>query len=104
MENSKLTEAMLYRKAKKQAKAIRSFYINLSCYCIVIPVLIYINLTFSPEYYWFVFSALGWGTGLAFHGMAAFNYSPFLGSDWEERKINEILEKEKSKSNQLNNQ
>ncbi|HAJ81337.1 MAG TPA: histidine kinase, partial [Zunongwangia profunda] len=29
-----------------------------------------------------------------FHGFAAFNYSPFLGKDWEERKIKEIINKE----------
>ena len=97
MENSKLTEAMLYRRAKKQAHAIRSFYINLCCYCVVIPTLIFINLMYTPEHIWFIYSALGWGIGLAIHGMTAFNYSPFLGKNWEEKKIKEILDKEQDK-------
>ncbi|GEP50660.1 hypothetical protein FNO01nite_13320 [Flavobacterium noncentrifugens] len=104
MENSKLSEAMLYRRAKKQAHNIRAFYINLTCYLIVIPILIYVNLTYSPEHIWFVYSALGWGIGLTFHGLAAFNYSPFLGREWEKNKIQQILDKESSKSNQFTNQ
>lgn len=51
----------LYKKAKEKAGNIRSFYINLTCYCIVIPCLIFINLKYSPEFYWFFFSMLGWG-------------------------------------------
>jgi len=33
---------------------------------------------------------LGWGMGLIFHGFTVFGY----GKSWEERKIQEILEKE----------
>lgn len=98
MENpDRFNEERLYQKAKKRAQAIRSFYINLTLYCIVIPILIFINLTFTPEIYWFIFSMLGWGIGLLFHAMEAFSWNPFLGKDWEERKIKEILEKENHK-------
>ena len=103
METNKLSEALLHRKAKKQAKEIRSFYINLMCYCIVIPILIALNLKLTPDQYWFQYSMLGWGTGVVFHGLSAFNCSPILGRNWEERKIQEILEKEKYKDSQLNN-
>lgn len=84
----------LYLRSKKRAIAIRSFYINLLCYCIVIPSLAIFNIIYTPEFYWFLFSALGWGIGLSFHGMEAFNYHPFLGKDWERRKIDELLKKE----------
>jgi hypothetical protein len=40
---------------------------------------------------------LGWGIGVLFHGMKAFNYSPFLGKDWEERKLKEFMDQEKNK-------
>jgi len=29
--------------------------------------------------------------------MKVFNYMPFLGKDWEEKKIKEFMEKEKEK-------
>lgn len=89
--------SIVYKKAKKKAQEIRSFYINLACYCTVIPVLVFINLYFTPEYYWFVFSMLGWGLGLFFHAMGAFGWSPFLGKDWEQRKLQQFIDEEKNK-------
>jgi hypothetical protein len=92
------SDEQLYQEAKKKAREIKSFYYNLTCYCIVIPILIYVNLTYSPEFLWFFFSMIGWGIGLAAHGMGAFGYTPFLGKDWEQRKFNELLEKEQLKN------
>lgn len=83
-----------YERARRKVKEIRGFYYNLLCYCIVIPVLIIINVTFTPEYQWFWFSLIGWGTGLLMHGLSAFGYTPFLGRSWEERKLRELMDKE----------
>lgn len=90
-------EKLLYDKAKKKAREIRSFYYNLMCYCIVIPTLIFINLYFTPEHIWFYWSMLGWGIGLFFHGMGAFGWSPFLGKDWEEKKLKQFMEEEQQR-------
>lgn len=90
-------ENIIYRKAKKKAREIRSFYISLMCYCIVVPFLIFINLTYTPEFYWFIFSMAGWGIGLIFHAMSAFNWNPILGKDWEERKLKQFMDEERSK-------
>jgi len=88
------SDERLYQKAKEKARKIRGFYINLACYCIVIPCLIFINLKYSPGYYWFFFSMAGWGIGLVFHGFETFDW-PFFSRRWEQQKIKEILEKEK---------
>lgn len=82
-----------YLNAKEQVKKEKEFYGNLTSYCIVIPVLAVFNYL-TTGFLWVIFPALGWGIGLLFHGLAAFNYSPFLGRDWEERKIKEIMNKE----------
>ncbi|MGQ2985150.1 2TM domain-containing protein [Flavobacterium sp.] len=82
-------------RARKRVKEIRSFYINLGLYCTIIPILIIINLTFTPEFHWFYFSMCGWGLGVLFHGMAAFNYVPFLNKDWEERKLQQFMEEDR---------
>lgn len=87
-----------YKKAKDKVKEIKGFGYNLLSYCIMIPVLIVINLKFSPEFHWFWFSILGWGTGLLFQGMSAFGYIPFLGRDWEDRKLKELMDKEEKKN------
>lgn len=91
-----LSQDPIYIRAKKRVKAIKSFYINLTCYCIIIPTLAVVNLILTPDFLWFLFSMLGWGIGLLFHGMDAFGYNPFLGKNWEERKIREIINKNKN--------
>lgn len=84
-----------YLRAKKQVEEIKSFYGNLISYVLVNLFLMYINLRYSPEYLWFLWSAVSWGIGLLFHGMKVFNYSPFLGKDWEQRKLKEFMDQEK---------
>lgn len=91
-----------YERASKKVKEIRSFYINLACYCIVIPGLIAINLIYTPEYLWFFWSMAGWGIGLVFHAMTAFSVLPFFGSDWEERKLKEFMEKDRERQSRFN--
>ena len=102
MENYNHQEQERYERAKRKAGNIRGFYFNLMCYCIVIPGLVFINLMYTPDYHWFYFSMFGWGIGLCFHAMEAFGYNPFLGKDWEERKIKELLEKDKAKQQNTN--
>ena len=86
-----------YYKAKKHVEAIKGFYSNLLSYCIVIPFLIFINYKTSWEFKWFWFPMLGWGMGLIFHAFGVFGY----GKSWEERKIQEILEREESSKNKI---
>ena len=83
-------ENSAYYRAKKRVEELKGFYGNLISYCCVIPVLIFINLKFSPHFQWFWFSAAGWGFGLIMHAFKVFGYS----SNWEERKIKQILEKD----------
>lgn len=98
MENFKLTDEQAYHRAKKKAQEIKGFYCNLFCYCIVVPFLIFINLTFSPQFYWFWFSAIGWGIGVVINGFIAFGHIPFLSKDWEERKLKQFMEQDKQAS------
>ena len=84
-----------YQRAQKQVENIKGFYGHLVSFVFVIFLLLVINLKYSPEYLWFFWPMLGWGIGLLFHGLKAFNYSPFLGKDWENRKIKEFMDNEK---------
>lgn len=95
METATYSDNTAYYRAKKRVEELKGFYGNLISYCSVIPVLIFINLTYMPEFQWFWFSAAGWGFGLTMHAFKVFGYS----SNWEERKIQEILRKEENKQN-----
>jgi len=86
-------ENTAYYRAKKRVEELKGFYGNLISYCCVIPILVFVNLTYSPQFQWFWFSAAGWGFGLLMHAFKVFGYS----SNWEERKIQEILNKEDKK-------
>jgi two-component system, LytTR family, sensor kinase len=87
-------ESNKYLRAVERVHDIKEFYGSLISYCIVIPILIFINLRYVPHFQWFWFPMFGWGIGLVFHGFKAFSYNPFLGKDWEERKIKEYMENE----------
>ena len=83
------SENNAYYRAKKRVEELKSFYGNLMSYCVVIPMLIFINFKFSSGFYWFFFPLLGWGFGLAMHALKVYGY----GSKWEERKIQELMNK-----------
>ena len=92
MEPKNLTnEALAYDRAAKRVKEIKGFYGNLISYCLVIPFLIFINLQMTPQYTWFWWPMLGWGIGVASHGFQVFG----IGKNWEEKKIREIMEKDR---------
>ena len=84
-----------YERALEKVEKIKEFYQNLISYCVVIPFLIFINLRFSPRFQWFWFPLFGWGFGLLMHGLNAYNFSLLLGKNWEEKKIKELMEKDK---------
>ena len=82
-----------YKKAKERVECIKGFYSNLMAYMIIIPLLAYLNYI-TTSFPWVIFPAIGWGIGLVGHGMNAYDYNPFLGRDWEQRKIKELMEKD----------
>lgn len=86
LENSK------YVRAVERVEKLKEFYQNIASYVIVIPFLIFINLQFSPQFHWFWFPVFGWGFGVIMHGLDAYNYNIFLGKNWEEKKIKELMD------------
>lgn len=89
------SENTAYYRAKKRVEELKGFYGNLISYCCIIPILIFINLKYSPGFQWFWFSAAGWGFGVIMHAFKVFGY----GASWEERKIKELLEKDRTSKN-----
>lgn len=101
MENNTITEQQRFERAHKRVKAISGFYKHLIAYILVNLFLIsraYFNLKPGEEFFQFSnFSvAFFWGIGLAFNFAGVFGKNAFWGQNWEEKKINEIIEKEKT--------
>ena len=84
-----------YEKAKKRVEELKSFYGNLATYVAINAILIIINLVTSPGSLWFFWVTIFWGIGILIHASKVFIFKgKFLGEEWEEKKIKEILEKE----------
>ncbi len=83
-----------YEKAKEHVEQLKGFYGNLTAYCIVIPCLAILNYN-TTGFPWIIFPTLGWGFGVAVHGMEVFGYNPLWGKSWEERRIRKLMDDEK---------
>ena len=88
------TEETKYQKAKERVEVIKGFYIHLTVYVVVNLLLFSINMITSPGVLWFIWPLMGWGVGVVFHALFVFSPGLELGADWEQRKIQELMEKE----------
>lgn len=87
-----MNENAKYIRAKKRVEELKEFYGSLTAYVFVMPFLVYVNYRTSWGFQWFWFPLFGWGLGLTIHAFKTFGY----GASWEEKKIREIMEKEKN--------
>ncbi|MBJ2172740.1 2TM domain-containing protein [Aureibaculum sp. A20] len=93
MEN--LDKENKYIKAKERVGKIKKFYGNLLSYVVFISFLAGLNYyTDGWRNPWFLWAAFGWGIGIFFHALKVFDWNPFMGKDWEERKIQEYMNKD----------
>lgn len=88
-----------YTLAYKRVKRIKGFYTHLVIF-IVINSIVIINNSFQSSntflWSWKNFSTpLFWGIGLLAHGLSVFGRNIFFGSKWEEKKIQQLMAKEK---------
>ncbi|MBU4538832.1 MAG: 2TM domain-containing protein [Weeksellaceae bacterium] len=86
-----------YLQAKRRVKRMKGFYIHATVYVLVNLFIIAGNTQegesiLNMDNYW---TAIFWGIGLLAHGISVFVPNIFLGKDWEERKIRELMDKYK---------
>ena len=95
MERNKEQE---YQRAKDRVRELRKFYNHLSSYLVVITFLGALNYYSNGwSYMWFLWAVFGWGVGICFDAVKAFQLNPMFNKNWEERKIREFMEKEEFK-------
>jgi hypothetical protein len=98
-----LDDKIIYEAAKKRVEKLKGFYVHLLVYLLVNTMIIYANYQFGNSKGSFFelgnFStAFFWGIGLAAHGLSIFSLEVFFGKDWEERKIREIMDRERERN------
>ena len=93
-----------YNAAYKRVKRIKGFYVHAMVYVLVNIFIVYGNYYGNSNrgydfWSWQTFStALFWGIGLLAHGLSVFGRNLFFGQNWEERKIKELMDKEKARN------
>lgn len=84
-----------YLRAEQRVAEIKKFYTGIISYVIFISLLGALNYYINEwRYMWFLWAAFGWGIGLVFQAAKAFQWNPFMGKNWEERKLKEFMEEE----------
>lgn len=92
-----LTAHPRYEEARKRAEGLRAFYTHALVYIVVNLGLMALSYFGNLNGRWWPnFAAIGWGIGLAIHGLSVFVFYGFLGVGWEQRKIREFLEKDRA--------
>lgn len=101
-----------YSRARSKVYKIKKFYKHLGAYIIVntlLKVLKFVRnfdngedffdmiLDFNFGNLWFF-----WGIGLAFHAFSVFGTDYFFGKNWEENKINKIMEDDERNTHSKN--
>lgn len=80
-------EALAFAKMRK----IKSFYIHVAEFVLIIAFLALINLLTSPQRIWFHWAAIPWALVLGLHGLWVFDKIPFLNAEWEKRTVEKYL-------------
>ncbi|MBL4601039.1 MAG: helix-turn-helix domain-containing protein [Rhizobiaceae bacterium] len=83
------------REAMEYVRDIKAFYTHAIQYGVVMVGLTILNIVTSPGYFWAIWPALGWGIGLAAHGLSVFEIINFFGNDWEKRQIERRLDQKR---------
>ncbi|WP_396603328.1 histidine kinase [Algibacter sp. R77976] len=91
---SKLDDS--YMRALNHVDELKGFYYSLMSYCLVIPLLIFINYKTSWDFQWFWFPMFGWGIGITIQAFRVFVNNGAFGRNWEKRKMEEFMNNDKN--------
>ena len=88
-----------YLRAQKKVKALVGFYWHLASYVIVNLFIIILIVSNGGKLFSFgtFATAFFWGIGLMFHFLGVFGPDFLFGKNWEERKIKQIMEKDRQR-------
>lgn len=84
-----------YERARKRVKEIKGFYIHALVFVLVNLFIIVLKLTKNEQDEIHVWGIGFWAIGLFIHGLSVFLPNFIFGRDWEEKKIRELMNKDK---------
>ncbi|WP_298496919.1 2TM domain-containing protein [uncultured Algibacter sp.] len=90
-----------YLRAKKRVKELKGFYWHAFWYVAVNIFIVTVIVSNGGDLFHFgtYSTALFWGIGLGFHAIGVFGKNLLFNKNWEERKIKEFMDSDKTKWN-----
>ncbi len=86
-----------YIRARERVETLKKFYGKIGSGLIAIAITgginYYLNAWENPWFLWVVF---GVSISIFFKAIKIFNLNPFMGKDWEERKIQELIKEDEN--------
>lgn len=95
--DNKFLREEAYLRAQKKVKALVGFYWHFASYIIVNVFIIILIVSNGGKLFSFgtFATAIFWGIGLFFHFLGVFGPDFLFGKNWEKKKIEEFMEKER---------
>lgn len=81
------------RSARREVRLLRGFYRHLAIYLIVNGGLAAFQFLSAADHPRLPFVLVGWGIGLAIHGLRVLVRGRWLGHEWEETKVQALMQK-----------
>jgi len=102
MEREKDAKEILETIAREKVQKIKNFYIHLFIYCIgvilyVLKTYCNVPINFFPIRFINAFFMWCWTFVIAVQGIRLFLGERFLGTQWEEEKVKQIMDEERIK-------
>lgn len=79
------------REALEYVRDIKGFYSHLAMYLIFAPAMVVASFFYNNGDPWYIWPVLGWGVGVAAHGLVVFEKFTLFGADWEKRQVEKRL-------------
>jgi hypothetical protein len=80
----------LYKKANARAREKKRFFAHFLRWAVMSIFFILVNI-FTSDYFWAIFPIMGWGIGLAMHGIKVYT------NEWEDSETERELRRLKRK-------
>ncbi len=92
-------------RARRRVRAVRDFWGHFWFFAAVMTIFVLVDLADGSEggdtllgLDWAYFPLIGWGAFVVAHFLSVFVFDARFGAGWEDRKVDEYLEREKTRS------
>lgn len=106
MDDEIITPGMSEREIsiRRRVRRLAEFYRHLVIYLVIMTTIWVLSLVFMKEWpsqwwrWWTIWPTIGWGIGVLGHGLSVLPRRGFFSLDWEEKKVRELMQRERTDS------